>query len=164
MKPNNPEDNQLENKDWNKGFEIKVCNRHKELLPDISNPQTQIMEIKACRDCQSLVENKDWREEFDIKFSKYYDTVFRWGLGTSGELKDFIQSLLDKQVGKWVECMDCKTHKPIVVCIPCRNRFRDRALDKQAEKQREETEKAYQKGYYEGTLVNNKYEDNLRAN
>ena len=107
MKPNNPEDNQLENKDW-------IINlRLRQGLWQLSPESLNSIEL-------------------------------------------FIQSLLDKQVGKWVECMDCKAHKAVMVCIPCRNRFRDRALDKQAEKQRErmnEIAESLQDGDLEGAMA-----------
>lgn len=99
---NNPEDNQLENKDW----------------------RVEARELAA--ELASETDWSEWARSEDEEAEKFGDKIIA-----------FVQSLLDKQVGKWVECMDCKAHKPIVVCIPCRNRFRDRALDKQAEKQRE---------------------------
>lgn len=49
-----------------------------------------------------------------------------------------VKEILSQQAEKQVECLDCKAHKSVMVCIPCRNRFRDRALDKQAEKIRAE--------------------------
>ena len=82
-------------------------------------------------------ENKDWREEFDKMFPRLGDevnSIYRY-------------CRLDYPEGD---------ERSIEYFI--------QSLDKQAEKQREDIEKAYQRGYYEGTLVNNKYEDNLRAN
>ena len=50
-------------------------------------------------------------------------------------------------------CMDCKEMKLVGVCIPCRNRFRDKALLRQSEemKLKIERKKLWSKGTVEGT-------------
>lgn len=93
-----------------KEFEIKICDRHKKLLPDVSDPQTQIMEIKACKNCQSLANPEDNQLEIDglllAQNKEQYQgkTVFHLPFtgGTIVKMMTLadVKALLDKQAEK----------------------------------------------------------------